>query len=127
MILQNGANTYLPSSPVIPQFLLITGMTNAQFMQVTVSTANSYVVHQKVYFSVPFSYGMFQANGLTGQIIAVDVTNLIFTMDIDSTQFDAFVTPSGGEQPATLSPQGSMNIYNNTTVPFHALNGQIGN
>lgn len=121
------SNTYLVDSPVIPQFLVITDITQAQFMQVTVSTPNSYIAGQKIYFSVPFDYGMFQANGLTGKILAVDNTNLIFTMDITSTQFNPFVTPSGGIQPATLSPQGSQNTLNYTTMPFHSLNGQVGN
>lgn len=123
----NNANTYLVGSPVIPQFLLISSITQSQSMVVTVSTPNSYIVGQKVYFSVPFSYGMYQANGLTGQIISVDSTNLIFSMNINSSQFDSFVVPSSGEQPATLSPQGSNNVYQYTTLPFHSLNGTVGN
>jgi hypothetical protein len=31
------------------------------------------------------------------------------------------------EQPATVSPAGSRNLYNNTTEPFHSVNGGIGN
>ena len=65
MSLQTGANTFLPPSPVIPQFLLISDITRSNPMVVTVSTSNSYIVGQKVYFSVPFDYGMFQVNGLT--------------------------------------------------------------
>lgn len=120
-------NVFLAPSPVVPPFLLITAITNAPQMVVTVSTANSYVVGQKAYFSIPFDYGMFQLNGLTGEITAVDVTNLILTFNINSTQFDKFVVPVGGEQPASLSPSGARNIYNTTTVPFHSLNGQVGN
>lgn len=91
------------------------------------TTENNYVVDQLVYFSVPSTYGMFQINGLTGQILTVDGTNLIFTVSINSTDFDTFVTPSvGQEQPATMSPAGSRNIYNATTVPFHSK-GNFGN
>ena len=126
MSVPNNANTYLPPSPVIPPFLVITNITNAPNAVVTVSTANQYVVGQVVYFSVPFSYGMFQINTLSGKILGIDVTNLIFTVNINTTQFDAFVTPVGGEQPATLAPSGANNIYNNTTVPFHS-EGNFGN
>lgn len=124
----NG-NIYLPGSPVAPAFLVISAITRANQMVVTVTTANSYIVGQNVYFSIPFPYGMFQLNGLTGNILAVDATNLILTISINSLLFDAFVTPSGVrvQQPATVSPQGSKNIQNYTTVPFHAVNGSTGN
>lgn len=124
----NNANTFLPPSPVVPMFLIITGITNSIKMIVTVSTPNSYVVGQLAYFSIPFDYGMFQLDGLTGQVVAVDVTNLILTFDINSNLFDAFVIPpAAGEKPASLCSAGSRNLYNNTTVPFHSLNGQVGN
>ncbi len=127
MSIQYGNNIFLPPSPVAPQFLVITNITRSVNAVVTVSTQNQFIAGQVVYFSVPFDYGMFQINGLSGQILSVDVTNLIFTISIDTTQFDTFVSPVGGEQPATMSPSGARNIYNNTTVPFHALNGTVGN
>lgn len=123
-----SANTFLPPSPVAPSFLIITGITNDVQMVVTVSTENQYVVGQKAYFSIPFDYGMFQLDGLTGEITDVDVTNLIFTVNINTTQFDTFVIPAMfQEAPASMSPAGSRNIYNSTTVPFHSLDGSIGN
>lgn len=127
MSVQYGNNIYLPPSPVVPPFLLITNITRASNAVVTVSTANTYVVGQVVYFSVPFTYGMFQINSLSSTIQSVDVTNLIFTMDINTILFDTFTVPISGEQPATLSPSGSHNLFNNTTVPFHALDGTVGN
>ncbi len=127
MSIQYGNNEYLPPSPVVPPFLLISNITQATNAVVTVTTANSYIAGQRVYFSVPFTYGMFQINSLSSTIQTVDVTNLIFTMDIDTTQFDAFTVPVSGEQPASLSPSGAHNIYNNTTSPFHSLNGLVGN
>jgi hypothetical protein len=122
-----GANTYLPSSPVVPPFLIITNITQGSPMVVTVSTTNAYIPGQMAYFSIPFDYGMFQLNGLSARVKSVDVTNLIFTMDFDSTLFDSFVTPSGGEQPASMASQGSRNTYNFVNLPFHSLNGGIGN
>lgn len=127
MSVQYGNNIYLAPSPVVPPFLLISNITQATNAVVTVTTANQYVAGQRVYFSVPFTYGMFQINGLSSTIQAVDVTNLIFTMDISTILFDAFIVPVSGEQPATLSPSGAHNLYNVTTVPFHALDGTVGN
>jgi hypothetical protein len=119
-------NVFLPPSPVSPPFLLISAITRAPKAVVTVTTTNTYVEGQLCYFSIPFTYGMFQLNGKTGKIVSI--TGLNFTMDIDSSQFDTFVIPSfGQEQPASLCSAGSRNIYNNTTVPFHALDGSVGN
>lgn len=123
-----SANTFLPPTPVIPGFLVITAITQTNPMVVTItdSDENTYIVGQAVYLSVPASYGMFQANGLTGVITAISGTN--FTLNINASQFDAFVVPSvGKEQPATISPSGSRNLqYSNlsTKVPFQSLNNQ---
>ncbi len=118
-------NQYLAPCPVIPQFLLISAITNAYPMVVTVTEANGYVVGQLAYFSIPSSYGMFQLNALIGDIVAVNGLNLSF--NIDSSLFDIFVIPSASaEQPASLSPAGSRNIYNVTEVPFHS-EGNFGN
>lgn len=127
MSVPNNANAYLSPSPVIPMFLIITAITNANPMVVTTTTANNYVVGQLVYLSVPRTYGMFQANQLTGQITAIDPTNLIFTLNINASNFDVFSIPAPGkEMPATMSPAGSRNIYNVTSVPFHSQ-GNSGN
>lgn len=125
----NNANTFLPPSPVIPMALLITNMTKAAQMVVTLTLGtgqvNSYVVGQLVHFTVPPSYGMIEANQLTGQIVAIN--GLVFTTNINSTQFGTFVTPSTYQvQPASLAPAGSRNLYNYTDVPFHS-EGNFGN
>lgn len=88
-------------------------------------TTPIYVVGQLVRFFIPSSYKMIQANGLTGQILAINGNE--YTIDIDSTLFDAFVVPPDyTPQPASLAPAGSRNIYNNLTVPFHS-EGNTGN
>ena len=105
-----SANTFLPPSPVAPMSLVIASISNAYHALVTVTTANNYLPNQLVYFSVPPDYGMTQINALTGQILSVDNTNLIFTMNIDTTYFDVLVLPSGNkEKPASLAPSGSRN------------------
>lgn len=112
---------------------MITAITNSYPMVVStvvdpVTQANTYQVNQLVKLFIPYSYGMFQANGLSGVILNVIGNDLY--LDIDSTNFDVFAIPADSSlQPATLSPAGSRNLaFNNTTnrVPFQSLNN-IGN
>lgn len=109
--------------------LLISAITNAYPMVVTIidSIYNTYVVGQLVVLTIPPAYGMFQANELRAAIIAINGTN--FSLDVNSTNFDVFVVPSGVtiSQPASLAPGGSQNIYNSTVEPFQSLNGSVGN
>ncbi len=121
-----SANVNLPISPVAPPYLLISNITQANPMVVTVTASNSYVVGQIVHLTVPYPYGMIQADQQNGLITAIN--GLDFSLNIDSTQYDAFTTPSGNvPQPASLSPAGARNIYNVNFVPFHSINGQVGN
>lgn len=127
-MIPNNANTFLPPTPVIPGMLIITNITRAYPMVVTItdSDENTYIASQAVYLSVPASYKMVQANALTGVILSINGTN--FSLDIDSRNFDTFVAaPAGKTQPASLSPAGSRNLqYSNSTdkVPFQSLNNQ---
>jgi hypothetical protein len=90
--------------------------------------SNTYIVGMAVRLFVPVSYGMYQANNLVGTITAINGLN--FTLNLDSSLFDAFVIPSGmAITPASVSPNGSRNLqYDNSTdlVPFQSLNN-IGN
>lgn len=121
-----NANTYLPGVVTIAGYLLISNMTKATYMVVTIvdSNQNTYITGQLVYLSVPNSYGMYQANGLTGKILAIN--GLDFTLDINSTQFNPYITPSvTQERPASLAPAGSRNIeFSNSTnrLAFQSLN-----
>lgn len=127
-------NQYLPGVVTIPSSLLITAATQSSPMVITVavnssaSEANTYIVGMAIRLQVPQTYGMFQANNLIGTIVAINGSQ--FTLNINSSQFDAFVPPSGNVlQPATIAPFGSRNLqYDNTTgdVPFQSLNN-IGN
>lgn len=93
-----------------------------------ISEANTYIPGMAVRLFVPITYGMFQANNLVGTITTITGSN--FTLNLDSSPFDAFVIPSGNvETPASIAPFGSRNLqYDNTTgvVPFQNLNN-IGN
>jgi len=128
MQVNNNANTFLPPTPVIPGFLLISNMTNAQNMVVTIidSDENTYIPKQLVKLSVPASYGMVQADQLTGEIVSIN--GFDFTLNINSTNFNTFVIPGTfSEQPASLAPAGSRNLeFNNsaTHVAFQSLNNR---
>jgi hypothetical protein len=126
------ANQYLKGVIQIPSMLLITGVTRSYPMIVTFTVpstgSNTYKVNQLVRLTIPYTWGMSQANGLTGRILYVDSTTM--QLDIDSNYFDAFVDGSSSkETPASLAPAGSQNLeINNTSrqVPFQSLNN-IGN
>lgn len=125
-------NQYLPGVIQIPSMLLITNITQDYPMVVSFTVPstgfNSYIPNQVVRLTVPKTWGMMQADGLTGKILSVGSSTM--TLDIDSTYFDAFVDGSStSETPASLAPAGSRNLeYNNNTdwVPFQSLNN-IGN
>ena len=128
-----AGNPYLAPVITIAGSLLISAITNDNRMQITVvdSPSNTYIVGQLVKLIVPDTYGMFQADGLTGTILAID-GGVIFTLDIDSSTFDVFSVPASGygvQKPASLCLAGSRNLeFNNDTrlVPFQSLNN-IGN
>jgi len=123
-------------SAVDPQFLYITGISQAIQSVVTTSVDPSpyYVVGMKIYFSIPGSFGMTQMNSLTGTITAVSSANYTLTVDIDSTAFTAFAFPASTASPtaqlfATLAPAGQSTRYDPLTgvqtgynflqAPFH--------
>lgn len=126
-------NVYLPPVIQIPSALLITNITQSSPMVVTfaiptITAANTYIPGQAVRLTVPITWGMFQANGLVGVILSIDPIGQTMSLNIDSTQFDAFVyNPTSVDTPASLAPAGSRNLqYDNFTgkVPFQSLNNQ---
>ena len=120
-------NTYLPGTPCAPLSLLISAISQTSPMVITVATPNNYIVGQLVALTVPFDYGMYQANDLTTQIIAIDPTGLNFSVAVDATQFDPFVIPAMYQpMPAQLTSAGARNTWNYTSLPFHSLTN-VGN
>lgn len=120
-----STNVYLPPTPCGPTSLLIANISRSKPMVITVNPSTppySYIVGQLVALTVPRDYGMYQANGITAEIIDIDVTGLLFSVNVDSTQFDPFVIPPMfTPMPASLSSAGARNIYNFTSVPYHSL------
>ncbi len=125
-------NQYLPGVIQIPSMFLITAMTQSYPLSLDFTVpstgSNSYIPGQLVRLTVPKTWGMYQANGMTVKILSINSTTML--LDLDTTNFDAFIDGSSGpETPASLAPAGSRNLeYNNGTnqVPFQSLNN-IGN
>jgi len=123
-----NANVYLPGTIQIPSSLEIIAITRAKpaVLTVVVDTvlqANTYQAGQQVRLTIPYGYGMHQMNGRTVKIL--DVSGSTITVDVDSTQFDAFSVPASGQKPASLAPAGSRNLeFSNTSgqEPFQSLN-----
>lgn len=83
---------YKPAMRVI---LTITNATNALVTTTydgVVPAPHNYINGTIVRLDIPTGFGMTQANQLTGTVTVVSPTT--FTVDIDTTHFDAFVTPS---------------------------------
>lgn len=95
----NGFYRLIPNDPIFyPRRRSIVAMSQAVNMIVTMSVDHGYTVGQKVRLVVPAAFGMVQADGLLGSIVAIGqadasgLTNTI-TLDIDSSGFTAFAWP----------------------------------
>ncbi len=127
-------------TPVAPQALQITAVSQAAGAQVTTSQINNLVVGQALEFTVPASFGMVQLNNFyQPQSKPIIVTSIVdaynFTINIDTTNYTAFAMPASSGSPttqlfATIAPAGQQatfnpitNVttgYNFTTVPFRS-------
>jgi hypothetical protein len=90
---------------VDPQYLYVTEITQANqaVVRTSVDPTQYYVVGMKVHFSIPYQFGMYQMNQLTGTIVAMSAANYTMTVDIDSSAFTAFAFPASSASPtATL-------------------------
>lgn len=115
---------------VDPEYLYITNISQATQAVVSTSVDPSftYVVGMKIHLSVPFSFGMYQANQLTATIIAVnavaasgDIGAYNLTVDLDTTAFNAFAFPASTSSPtaglfATLAPAGAATTFDPVTL-----------
>ena len=90
----------------VPAFQYISDITNAEECVVTFTADHTYTVGEILSFRVSSPYGMFQLNNQTGLVLAVTSTTV--TMDIDTRNYSAFVTPvTAGQYPALAVPAGS--------------------
>ena len=128
-----------PSAPVQPNFLYVTGITQASAGVVTVSQAHNYQVGQAVEFTIPGSFGMTQLNNYSQPQskppIITAITTYGFTINVNTTNYSAFAFPASTASPttqlfATVASQGQQATfnpisgvqtgYNFQQVPYHS-------
>lgn len=90
--------SYVPSysfaNPVYkPAMRVIAGITNAPQATVTTTVAHGYIVNTIVRLDIAPTGGMLQANQQFGTILTVPSTTT-FTININTTNYDAFTVPS---------------------------------
>lgn len=107
---------------VEPQYLYVTGISKANQAVITCSVdpTQYYVVGMKVHFSIPYSFGMYQMNQLTGKIVSLNAAAYTMTVDIDSSAFNTFAFPASASSPtaqlfATVAPAGASTQFNPIT------------
>ena len=102
-----------------PAMRIITNITNAFPAVVTTSFAHNYIDGENLRLLVPNGYGMTQVNQLTGYITVLSPTS--FSIDIDTTQFDAFIVPATPLEFSQVTPVGEAN--NILTAATHNVLG----
>ena len=91
-----------------PAMRLIAAITNAYTAEVTTTFAHLYITGTIVRLDIPVGWGMPQANQLFGPIVVTGADT--FLIDIDTSQFDAFVVPTiPPRTPAQAVPIGEIN------------------
>jgi hypothetical protein len=110
--------------PINPQYYLpsvftISAITLGQTTTVTTAVNHNYVIGQAVRLLIPESYGSFQLNGMTGNVISIPVANQV-SVTINSTQSNAFTIGS------TTTPAQIVAIGDVNTGPINAQ-GRINN
>ena len=104
----------------LPAMRIITSITQANPAVITTSFAHNYVTGEIVRISVPYTHGdypwgMEQIDDQEGTITVLNDTQ--FSIDIDSTDFDAFVTPGGAPpQRPYVVPIGELNSQLNAAT-----------
>jgi hypothetical protein len=108
-----------------PSMATLAAVQQAVSPVVVTSFPNTFIQGQYVSFVIPQEYGMVQLNGLTGLITNI-VSATGFQINIDTSRFDAFVTPAVPTQSAQAIPAGQLatqfygtnvNILYNTEYP----------
>lgn len=109
-----NARKVAPNEPVLPEYLFITNISQAQNAVIKVSTTHDYVAAMKIRLDIPSVYGMSEANGVECTILSV--TAYTITVDMNSSSFTAFSFPASGASVnqirfATLAPDGQKAYY----------------
>ena len=75
-----------------PAMRIISNITNGFPAVVTTTFNHQYLTGTVIRLVIPLGYGMVQANQLYGDIVVTGATT--YTIDIDTTFFDPYLTPS---------------------------------
>ena len=97
-----------------PKARYITYISQAGSAVVKLSVTHGFTVGQQIKLVVPTVYNMTEANGLVGNIIAINTTTNTITLDIDSSAFTTFAPPVDADTPFTpamVIPVGENNMY----------------
>lgn len=78
-------------SQFFPRVRLISDISNAQYAVLTFTEDHDFLVDEIISIRVTKPYGMVQINNRQGKVLAI--TSDTATVDIDSSNFEAFVTP----------------------------------
>jgi hypothetical protein len=97
-----------------PAMRIIASVTNAFPATVTTTFAHQYLSGTIIRLIIPTGFGMVQANQLYGPINVTGPTT--FTIDIDTTFFDAFAVPSSSPSNFPLNYQYAQ------TIPIGEIN-----
>lgn len=100
-----------------PRVFTITAIALGKTTTVTTSVNHNYVIGQAIKLLIPPSYGSFQLNGQTGNVIAIPAANQV-TVSINSSNSNAFVIGP------TTTPAQIIAIGDVNTGPINA-NGPL--
>ena len=75
----------------------------------------SYTVGKIIRFTIPEAYGMSQMNGLSGEILSINTTTNTYTVDINSSSFDAFAYPANSAIPSSVPIVTSIGNVSNSS------------
>lgn len=96
-----------PTPTYQPAMRLIASITQANPAVVTTTFAHNYITGEIVRLVIPYTSGMQQINKQTGTIIVTG--NTTFSIDIDSSLFDAYVIPVPELNCGQVVPIGEVN------------------
>jgi hypothetical protein len=113
------------SNPVInpqyfqPSVFNISAISLGQTTTITTSVNHNYVVGQSIRLTIPLTYGSYQLNEQTGNVLSIPSANQV-NVSINSSKSDTFVIGS------TTTPAQIMAIGDVNTGPINAT-GRTGN
>lgn len=112
------------NAPIEPQFFqprqfIISGVTLGTTTIVTTAINHNYVIGQLVRLLIPFNFGCFQLNSLTGYVVSLPSANQVELSINSSTNVSAFISATNNIASPQIIAVGDVN---NGTVNSNAQN-----